>query len=79
MPILGALGPAQSGGDGTSNRGGGGGAYSPGTSPRGGNGGSGLVIIRFPENFANATTTGLYNVSGGYRVYTFNGTGSIIF
>jgi hypothetical protein len=68
-----------SGGAGTDGRGGGGGGQNIGLPYTGGNGGSGLVIIRFPENFANATTTGLYTVGGGYRVYTFNGSGTITF
>jgi hypothetical protein len=69
--------------NGFTNTGGGGGAggYSPsavyGTS---GSGGSGIVIVRYPESFAAATsTTGspTITVTGGFRIYTFTGSGSI--
>jgi hypothetical protein len=46
------------------------------------NGGSGVVIIRVLEGFPVATTTGAGTVvttSGGYRIYTFNASGSITF
>ena len=46
---------------------------------RGGQGGSGLVIIRFPSNFAAADTTGSYSEINGYRVYTFTGSGTLTF
>jgi len=45
-----------------------------------GAGGSGIVIIRYADTFAAASaTTGspTVTVSGGYRIYTFTGTGSI--
>jgi hypothetical protein len=48
----------------------------------GGNGGSGVVIIRYPDAFAAATaTTGspTITVAGGFRVYTWTGSGSITF
>jgi hypothetical protein len=66
------------GGAGTDGRGGGGGGQNnfPFT---GGNGGSGLVIIRFPSNFAAADTTGSYSEIGGNRVYTFTGSGTLTF
>jgi hypothetical protein len=69
------------GGDGTTNTGSGGGAGGyPDT--RGGNGGSGVVIIRYPNNFANATsTTGspTFTNTGGYKIYAFTASGSITF
>jgi hypothetical protein len=40
------------------------------------------VIFRYPDNFANATsTTGspTLTVSGGYKTYTFTSSGSITF
>jgi hypothetical protein len=46
----------------------------------GGNGGSGIVIIRYPDSFPlAASTTGSPTVTttGGYRIYQFNGSGSI--
>jgi hypothetical protein len=39
-------------------------------------------LIRYPDSFAAATTTTgspVVLVSGGYRHYTFTGTGSITF
>jgi hypothetical protein len=66
--------------------GGGGGAGSTGGTGSnqlgGGAGGSGIVIIRYPTSFIAATsTTGspTITVAGGYRVYKFNGSGSITF
>lgn len=63
--------------------GGGGGAYSGGTGGiNGGNGGSGIVIIRYPEEYAEASaTTGspTYTTITGYKVYTFTSSGSITF
>jgi hypothetical protein len=47
-----------------------------------GNGGSGIVIIRYPDIYAAATsTTGspTITVAGGYRVYTWTSSGSITF
>jgi hypothetical protein len=46
----------------------------------GGTGGSGVVIIRWPDSLPAATsTTGspTVTVTGGYRIYTFTGSGSI--
>jgi hypothetical protein len=40
------------------------------------------VILRYPDTYtAAASTTGspTYTVSGGYRIYTFTGSGSITF
>jgi hypothetical protein len=47
----------------------------------GGTGGSGIVIVRHPDTDAAATTTGSPTVttSGGFRIYTFTGSGSITF
>jgi hypothetical protein len=47
----------------------------------GGNGGSGVVILRYSDSFANASTTGSpqLTISGGYRIYRFTGDGSITF
>jgi hypothetical protein len=45
-----------------------------------GAGGSGIVIIRYSDTKAAATsTTGspTYTVSGGYRIYKWTGSGSI--
>ena len=50
--------------------------------PTGGNGGSGIVIVRYVDSYAAATsTTGSPNVivSGGYRVYKWTSSGSITF
>ena len=57
--------------------GGGGGAYNGVTASAGG---SGIVIIRYSDTYtAAASTTGspTYTVSGGYRIYRWNGNGSI--
>lgn len=88
-----AIGPAGSGGNG----GGGNGAYSSsapgtnGTANTGGgagggwaaaNGGSGIVIIRYTDNYSiPSATTGspTVTVSGGYRTYKFTSSGSITF
>lgn len=73
----GAGGTSQSAG--TANTGGGGGgAYGP--SVAGSSGGSGVVIISYPDSTPNATsTTGspTVTVTGGYRIYTFTGSGTI--
>lgn len=68
---------------GTANTGGGGGAgggvTSTGTNTSG-QGGSGYVIIRYPDFLANASTvTGspTFTLTGGYRIYTFTGSGSL--
>jgi hypothetical protein len=62
---------------GTANRGGGGGGSS---SP--GSGGSGIVIIKYANTFSNAAaTTGspTFANTGGFKIYTFTGSGSITF
>jgi hypothetical protein len=67
---------------GTANTGGGGGGGSGAPAANGGLGGSGICIIRYADSFGTATsTTGSPSVvtSGGYRYYTFTGSGSITF
>jgi hypothetical protein len=49
-------------------------------SQTGKNGGSGIVIIRYPDTFALATSATVSpTASGGYRYYTFIANGSITF
>jgi hypothetical protein len=67
--------------DGTVNTGGGGGGggINPATSTAGG---SGIVILRYPNIYPDAaSTTGspTYANIGGYKIYTFTGSGSITF
>jgi hypothetical protein len=64
---------------GGTNTGGGGGGSSGSSSTAGAAGGSGIVIISYPSNYAAAVTTGspTVTVSGGNRIYTFTGNGSI--
>jgi len=73
----GAGGGGNAGTDGTINTGGGGG----GGQGAQGNGGTGIVVIRYPDSFAPATTTGSPNViySGGYVSYRFWQSGTIVF
>ena len=62
--------------------GGGGGGGSNGTSAAGGAGGSGLVILRYPDKYADPiSNTGSPNVyvTGGYKYYKFLQSGSIKF
>jgi hypothetical protein len=64
---------------GTTNTGSGGGS---GGNGNGGNGGSGIVVLRYADTFdAAVSTTGspTITVSGGYRIYTFTGSGTITF
>ena len=65
---------------GTANTGGGGGGGGQ-SSTTGGQGGSGVVIIRLSDSVSIGTTTGspTITVDGGYRVYKWTSTGSIIF
>ena len=60
---------------------GGGGAASPGAGSTAGAGGSGVVILRYADTSAAASTTGspTITVAGGYRVYKFTSSGSITF
>jgi hypothetical protein len=46
-----------------------------------GAGGSGIVIIRYGNSYPDAFTTGSpsYTNTGGFKIYRFTGTGSIIF
>ena len=63
-----------------SNRGGGGGGGGDGNP--GSNGGSGVVIVRYSDTYGPASaTTGnpIVTVSGGYRIYKWNYSGSITF
>ena len=76
---------------GTAGTGGGGAANTSGTANRGGgagssvntavNGGSGTVVIRYPNTYRTAITTGspTYTNTGGYHIYVFTGSGSINF
>lgn len=77
-------GTATSGGANTGGGGGGGGClectFTSDTTYSGGNGGSGVVVIRYADTFKDAaSTTGSpsYSNAGGYKVYTFTGSGSI--
>jgi hypothetical protein len=71
---------ASNGTNGTANTGGGGGASGTQGTRTCGGGGSGIVIIRYADTFAAATSTtgspGITNPTG-YRVYRFTGDGSI--
>ena len=67
---------------GSANLGGGGGGTGQGLSRSGGSGGSGIVKFRYASNFAapNATNgSPTVNNDGGYRTYTFNGSGQVTF
>jgi hypothetical protein len=73
--------PTNINGNATENTGGGGGA-SPAAGTYSGTGGSGIVIIRYADTYAAATsTTGspTVTVAGGFRVYKFTSSGSITF
>jgi hypothetical protein len=64
---------------GTANTGGGGGGGNATGSAAGGAGGSGLIIIRTLDSVADASTltVGTQTTSGGYKIYTFNASGTI--
>jgi hypothetical protein len=71
----GAGSPGSPGGSGAANSGFGGGQPT-------GSGGSGVVIIRYADTYGNAaSTTGspTFSNTGGYKIYIFNGSGSITF
>jgi hypothetical protein len=62
------------------NTGGGGGGTNGAAT--GGSGGSGIVIIRYPNTYADpASTTGTPTVTntGGYKIYKWTSSGSITF
>jgi hypothetical protein len=62
--------------------GGGGACHTGNSTEASGSGGSGVVIIRYPDSYAAASsTTGspTINVSGGYRTYIWTSSGSITF
>jgi hypothetical protein len=68
------------GGNNANNGGGGGGGR--GTSGAGTAGNSGIVVFKYPTTYPAATTTGTVSYStaiAGYRIYTFTGSGTIIF
>jgi len=73
----------QTGTAGTANTGGGGGGCGDVGSPKNGfNGGSGIVIIRYPDTYADAaSTTGspTFTNTGGYKIYKWTSSGSITF
>jgi hypothetical protein len=58
-------------------RGGGGGGGGQGAS--GGSGGDGIVVVRYPNVYSDATTSGspTFTNSGGYKIYRFPGVGTI--
>jgi hypothetical protein len=80
--FIGSGGVGGGGGNSTGgiNTGGGGGINIAG-SGQGLAGGSGIAIVRYPDTFANAATTGSPNliISGGFRTYRFWQSGSITF
>ena len=78
----GGSGPQGPGSSGSINTGGGGGGMAADTPTQfAGSGGSGIVIIRYPDTFATATTTGSPNViyANANIIYRFWQTGSITF
>jgi hypothetical protein len=70
--------------NGTANTGGGGGGVGTNVATQGagiaGTGGSGIVVLRYPSSFpAASSVTGTFttSVSGGFRIYSFTGNGTI--
>jgi hypothetical protein len=79
----GKVSAGQTGDDGAAFSGGGGGGGS-GTSSRGngGNGGSGVVMVAYPDTFANAVSSpgATFTNAGGYKRYIWtSSSGSITF
>ena len=75
-PTTGSSGTANTGG------GGGGGGFSSSTGYAGGSGGSGVVILKYPQNYTITIGAGLTGTtaspSGGYKVSTITaGTGNV--
>jgi hypothetical protein len=71
------------GGNGVANTGGGGGGAAYLGSKNGGNGGSGVVIIRYPDTFADLGTIGggltyTRTTTGGYKIYTFTASSTAV-
>jgi hypothetical protein len=75
-----SLNPARSG-DANTGGGGGGGHTSYTAFPGGGDGGSGLVIVRYPNIYPEATVNNNFTTpaQSGFRVYRWNNSGSITF
>jgi hypothetical protein len=75
---------AQAGGANTGGGGGGGngclGGYNEWVAYAGNSGGSGVVIVRHSNTYSTATTTGspTFVNTGGFKIYTFTGSGSIV-
>lgn len=62
------------------NMGGGGGGMSYSVSGYDSSGSSGVIVIRYPEakdNAASTTGSPTFTINGGYKIYTFTGTGTI--
>jgi len=68
------------GGDGGANTGGGGGGMGVSVHT-GGAGGSGIVVVSYSTSYKDATATGTFTktLSGGNQIYTFTGSGTIVF
>lgn len=76
----GAANEGSAGSNGSPNTGGGGGGSGNDYYSTGSQGGSGIIVIRWSNSVpAAASTTGSpsYSNTGGYHIYTFNGSGSI--
>ncbi len=70
------------GGNAGANTGGGGGGGSHyNANNKGGDGGSGIVVIRYPDNYIDSVTTGTvaYTHVNGFKIYTWTSSGSINF
>ncbi len=80
----GVIGSNSNATNGTANTGGGGGGVGTNVATQGagiaGTGGSGIVVLRYPSSFpAASSVTGTFttSVSGGFRIYSFTGNGTI--